>query len=185
MTVVTMQGTHDGRRRGYADNAQKPYLFLLGVPCCYVDSDIGRCGRILVSTHLWHSNASPRLLSHSSLPHRCLSQTGESPTGRSNAALIGPHAALRGPTPDNVAHLWLWMSLSHRGRHNCHERSANVGISLLTLAIRAYRRELTSTSVRLFLGLTRNIITHATAIHRGASGANGSFAPVVRAPLLM
>ena len=98
--------------------------------------------------HLRHSVGSTRLLSHSSLPHRCLSQTGESSTGRSNAALIGPHAVLLGPSPDTVVHLWLRMSLSHRGRHNRHERSANVDTSLLDLGIRAYRRELTSTTVR-------------------------------------
>ena len=38
----------------------------------------------------------------------------------------------------------LGMSLSHRGLHNRHERSANVDTSLLALGIRAYRRELTS-----------------------------------------
>ena len=49
--------------------------------------------------------------------------------------------------------------------HNWHERSANVGISLLTLAIRAYRRELTSTSGRLFLGPRRNVVTAPLDAH--------------------
>ena len=80
----------------------------------------------------------PRLLSQSSLPHRCMSQNGES-----------------------RAHEHL--------RAYCNDRRC--------LGIQAFPRGLTSTSVRLFLGPNRNVISHATAIHRCASGANASFAP--------
>ena len=50
-------------------------------------------------------------------------------------------------------------------------------MTLMILALRACRRVLTSTSVRLFLGPNRTVISRTTAIHRCASGANASFAP--------
>ena len=116
---------------------------------------------------------STRLSSDSSLPHRCLSHTGES---RAHEHL---RAYWNHQRCDKRVLTW------HVKDAPVQQTQKRVDTSLLGLGIRAFRRELTSTSVRLFLGPNRNVISHATAIHRCASGANASFAPVVRPQPLM
>ena len=87
---------------------------------------------------------------------------------------------------DHDEHLWAYCSHRrcdkriltwHVNDDPVQQTHKRVDTSLLGLGIRAFRRELTSISVGLFLGPNLHVSIHAEALHRCASGANASFAP--------